>query len=462
MDAAGNLYIADRDNNRVRRISPDGKISTVAGTGVAGNTGDGGLATLAQLSSPSSVALDSAGNLYIADTGNSRIRLVTPDGHIAGRTMLGLLTPVYAIPDSAGGVYIADETQGEILRTGPNGVPATILAGLKSPHGLALDGQGNLYFTESGAARVRRLAPDGTLTSVGDGVWNTPRGIVVDSSGRIFVADSGLQRVFVIDASGRIEPIAGTGAAGFSGDGGPAGLAQFFYPWAVATGPTGGFAVADLGNNRVRLLTPLSQAALTAIPLADAVNAASLQPGPIAPETLLLLRNTGLAPSQIAGAQVLFGSSAAQIVSAGAAGVLVLAPRQIAGVSGIDVFYNGAQVAAIPITVADSAPALFADASGQAAATNEDGSSNSAKNPAARASVVSFYGTGLGVSPTSVSVNIGGYSAEVLYTGPAPGYPGLFQINARVPAGYLAPGKLSVVATSGASPTQTGVTIWVN
>jgi uncharacterized protein (TIGR03437 family) len=462
MDAAGNLYIADRDNNRIRRVSPDGTISTVAGTGIAGNAGDGGPAPLAQLSSPSSVALDSAGNLYIADTGNSRIRSVSPDGQIAGRTTLGLLSPVYAIPDSAGGVYIADEAQGEILRAGPNGVPATILTGLKSPHGLALDGQGNLYFTESGAACVRRMTPDGTLTSLADGAWNTPRGVAVNSAGQIFVADSGLQRIFAIDASGQVMPIAGTGAAGSSGDSGPAGLAQFLYPWDVATGPNGLIAVADLGNNRVRLLTPLSQAAPTATPLADAVNAASLQPGPIAPGALVMLRNTGLAPGQIAGAQVLFGSVTAQIVSVSSGGVLVLAPQQIAGLSEIDVFYDGAQVASIPIATADLAPALFADASGQAAATNEDGSSNSAASPASRGSVIALYGTGLGLSPPRVAVTIGGYSAEVLYSGPAPGYPGLFQINTRIPAGYLAPGKLSVLVTSGASSTQTGVTIWVN
>jgi uncharacterized protein (TIGR03437 family) len=449
LDSAGNLYIADRDNHRVRRVSPDGTIATVAGTGFAGSAGDGGLAALAQLNSPSSVAVDSSGNLYIADTGNARVRVVTPGGRIYSRTQLGLLSPVYAIPDSAGNIYVADEAQGKILKAGGNGVPATLLTGLKSPHGLALDSQGDLYFTEAGAARVRRLAADGTVTSIADGVWNAPRGIAVDSSGRIFVADSGLQRVFAIDPSGHVAAIAGTGALGFSGDGGPAGLAQFSYPWDVALGPSTGIAIADLGNNRIRMLAPFAQASVSATPLADAVNAASLLPGPIAPSSLVLLRNTGvqadIQASRAPGVQVSLGSAAAQIVSTSASGILILTPSQIANVSEIDAFYGGIQIAAIPITVRDSAPALFADASGQAAAINEDGTLNSAAHPAPRGSIISLYGTGLGVSPPPVTATIGNYLADVLYAGPVAAYPGLFQINVRIPAGYLGPGDLSVV-----------------
>jgi uncharacterized protein (TIGR03437 family) len=112
--------------------------------------------------------------------------------------------------------------------------------------------------------------------------------------------------------------------------------------------------------------------------------------------------------------------------------------------------------------MADSAPALFADASGQAAAINEDGTLNSATHPAPRGSIISLYGTRLGVSPPPVTATVGGYPADVLYAGTVAAYPGPFQINARIPAGYLGPGDLSVVITAGASATQAGVAIWVN
>ncbi len=184
MDSSGNLYIADRDNNRIRRVSQNGTIVTVAGTGASGNSGDGGPATQAQLNMPSSVSVDAAGNLYIADTGNQRVRKVTQDGRIAAATNLGLISPVYAIPDSAGNVYIADAAAGKILKAASNnGIPATVLTGLVSPRGLALDQFGNLFFTEAGAARVSRLAPGGAVTSLGSGSWNCiPRGVAVDGS----------------------------------------------------------------------------------------------------------------------------------------------------------------------------------------------------------------------------------------------------------------------------------------
>ncbi|MBV9396869.1 MAG: hypothetical protein JO062_02750 [Bryobacterales bacterium] len=462
MDSSGSIYIADRDNHRVRRVAPDGTITTIAGMGVAGNAGDGGLATSAQLNSPNSVAVDSAGNLYIADTGNSRVRVVTPDGHIRAATLLGLVSPVYAIPDNHESIYISDAAQGKILKAGPNGVPATVLQGLKAPHGLAFDAQGGLYFTEAGAARVRRLAADGSLTDVAPGVWNTPRGIGIDATGRIYVADAGLQQVLRIEASGQATPVAGTGVAGLSGDGGPAATAQLSYPWDVAVTPNGAIAIADLDNSRIRELAIPPQPTVSVSTLADAVNAASLLPGPVAPGELVLVRNTGLTAAQAAATQVTFGSSQAQIVSADSNGILVIAPQSIAGASGteVDVMYNGSPVAAIPEVVADVSPALFADASGQAAATNQDGTANSSANPAARGSVVSLFGTSLGTSGFPVMVTIAGYSADVLYAGPA-SYPGLFQINARVPTGYIGPGDLSVMVSVGASSSQAGVMIWV-
>jgi len=135
----------------------------------------------------------------------------------------------------------------------------------------------------------------------------------------------------------------------------------------------------------------------------------------------------------------------------------VLAPPQIAGSQDlqIGVLYQGLPVASIPITVTDAAPALYP------AILNQDGSVNSAVNPAARGSVIELYGTGFGISGLPVSVSVGGYSAQVLYAGPVSGYPGLFQVNAQVPTGYLGSGAYAAVASLGVSFTQPGVDVWL-
>ncbi|MGH7091474.1 MAG: hypothetical protein ACREFQ_21490, partial [Stellaceae bacterium] len=281
----------------------------------------------------------------------------------------------------------------------------------------------------------------------------------VDGQGNLFVADTGLQRIVRVDAAGGAQPVAGTGTAGFSGDGGGAPAAQLGFPWDVAIGPGGAIEIADLDNNRIRALAP--QAADLALP--NAVNAASGEPGPVAPGTILLVRNSGLGAAEIADTQAMFGSEPGTILGAAPGGLLILAPQELTGAA-LDIFYRGHLRAEIPLTIAASAPALFADASGGALANNEDGTLNAQANPAARGSIVSLYGTGLGAAglPVSVSVNvsIGGDSAQVLYAGPVAGDPGLFQINARIPSGYLAPGRLSVTVAAGAASSQPGVFLW--
>jgi uncharacterized protein (TIGR03437 family) len=472
MDTAGTLYIADRDNNRIRRVDTNGTITTLAGTGAAGNSGDGGLAVNAQLSGPESVTVDSAGNLYIADTGNQRVRKVTPDGKIAAATNLGLLSPVYAIPDGMGNLYIADAGAGKILIAGSSGVPATLLTGLSSPRGLAFDSQGNLYYTEAGAARVSKRSPAGTVTSVGSGSWNIPRGVAVDSSGNVYVADTGFQQILEVGSNGGLTAIAGTGAAGFSGDEGAAPAAQLSFPWDVAVNADGLVAVADLGNNRIRDLTPpVAPVGETQLPPGSPtpdnvtiVNAASLAPGPVAAGMLLLIGGSGISPAQIPDTAIAFGSNPALILSADSSSILVVAPAAIAGLGSvpIEIIYQNAVIASIPVAVADAAPGLFTDAAGEAAANNQDGSINSAGNAAPRGSVISLYGTGLGISGGAVSVTMEGYSAQVLYAGPVANFPGSFQINAQVPSGYIPTGALSVVVTVGTSPSQAGVTVWVD
>ncbi len=128
---------------------------------------------------------------------------------------------------------------------------------MSGPHGLALDGAGHLFFTEQDAARVQRLdLVTGSLTQLGAGTWSIPRGIAVDAAGDVFVADTGQQQIIRVDSAGDAAVVAGMAAPGFSGDGGAAASAQLNFPWDVAIGPGGVLYVADLENDRVRLLTP--------------------------------------------------------------------------------------------------------------------------------------------------------------------------------------------------------------
>ena len=245
LDNAGNLYIADTMNYRVRKVSPGGSISTVAGNGAVGFSGDGGLATSAKLSAPTGVAVDSAGNLYIADTMNDRVREVSASGII--------------------GTVAGGGTSGL-----GDGGPATS-AQLSAPSGLAVDGAGNLYIADTGYNRVRRVSPNGTINTVagagsasywGDGgpavsaQVSNPGGVFVDGAGNLYIADMGNNRVRKVSASGIITTIAGSGTGGYSGDGGPATSAQLNAPQGAAMDSAGNLYIADSGNNLVRKVSP--------------------------------------------------------------------------------------------------------------------------------------------------------------------------------------------------------------
>jgi uncharacterized protein (TIGR03437 family) len=444
-DSAGNLYIADRDNGRIRRVA-NGIITTLA----------------ADLKSPAAISVDSTGAIFIPDPDNHRIQRIGPDGRISF-FVTGLGSPVYAVPGPAGELYVADTALGAILRVDSHGGTTTLRDGLKGPRGLAVDGQGGIYFTEMDAQRVSRLSADGSVAQLAQGFWNIPRAVAVSSSGNVYVADTGLQQIVMVDTSGRAKAVAGTGVAGFSGDGGLATAAQLGFPWDLAAGPGGVLYVADLSNNRIRSLSSTPDQILPSTAVMAVVNAASHLPGPIAPLMLVELQGANLEAADIPNTQVLFGGQPGTIVSARSSGLIVLAPLSLAsGPIDIEVRNQSVSLGVIrSVVVIQAAPALFADSTGQAAANNEDGTLNSASNPDGRGSIVSLYGTGFGVTGGPVGVKIGDYDSDVLYAGPVDGFPGLFQVNARVPAGFLAPGKASVIVTVGSASTQGGATITV-
>jgi len=240
VDALGNVYIADTNNHRIRKFTVGGNISTVAGTGTGGYNGEG-LAAAAQINSPSGVAVDASGNIYIADTNNHRIRKFTVGGNIS--TVAGT--------GSAG--------------SAGDGGQATA-AQLNSPSGVAVDISGNIYIADTNNQRIRKFTVGGTISTVagtgtagysGEGVAtsaqiNSPSGVAVDASGNIYIADTNNQRIRKFTVGGNISTVAGTGTAGYSGDGGMATSALIDTPRGLAVKSTGEVIIADTGNSCLR------------------------------------------------------------------------------------------------------------------------------------------------------------------------------------------------------------------
>jgi uncharacterized protein (TIGR03437 family) len=241
----------------------------------------------------------------------------------------------------------------------------------------------------------------------------------------------------------------------------PASTAELNSPADVVVDLSGTIWIADSGNNRVRALMPSSIADVAAP--AMLMHAASMAPGPIAPGEIITIFGAGFDPKQT---ELLFGSEPATVFYAGTGQINALAPADLTpnSITDISIVVDGVKVAGIPSQVVSAAPGIFTTGSGtgQAAAVNDDGTLNSTSNPAARGSVVVLYATGQGrTAPSAVSLKIGLYPAQLLYAGPAPGFPGLMQINAQVPAGFLAPGIQPVVLSVGGAMSQAGVTIAV-
>jgi len=227
---AGDLYIADRGNHRIRRVDPSGVISTFAGTGQAGFSGDGGPATLARLSSPAGVAIDALLNVIIADTGGRTVRRVTADGWISRLAGSGQ-------PGSSG-----------------EGGPAR-LAAMEAPTAVAVADDGMLYIADAGNGRVLSVAPDGLLRAVvSSGQLGAPLSLSVGPLGELLIADASSHRLYELGGDCVLQPIAGSGESGFSGDGGPALEAALDSPAGVAANSVGEVFLADAANARVRRL----------------------------------------------------------------------------------------------------------------------------------------------------------------------------------------------------------------
>ncbi len=297
LDGSGNLYIADTSNNRIRKVDTSGDISTYAGTGVTTYGGDGGVATMAQFSTPQNVAVDSAGNVYMADSGHHRIRKIDTSGNIstyAGTGTAGLTgdggpatsarinTPLGLAVDSADNLYIAEGNNSRIRKVDTSGNISTVAgtsagfsgdggaatsAQINSPFGVGVDSAGNIYIGDTGNQRIRKVDTSGNISTIGgtgsagsggDGgaataaQINTPMQVVVNSAGEVYFVDYGNSRIRKIDTSGNMQAFAGTGVAGLSGDGGAATSAQLNSPRAVIVASDDTVYIADTSNSRIR------------------------------------------------------------------------------------------------------------------------------------------------------------------------------------------------------------------
>jgi trimeric autotransporter adhesin len=576
VDSQGNLYIADNLNNRVRKVSSSGTISTVAGNGTLSYSGDGGPAIAAQLNAPSGVALGAPGTLFISDSQNGVARIVNQ----AGISSIGhgsLVMPRGMATDAAENAYVADSQANLVWRIGTDG-SVTKFAGtgtlgyggdggpaasaqLNAPTAVAVDTAGDVFIADFGNQRIREVTTAGTINTVagngsqgysGDGgpaanaSLNQAQGIAVDSSGNLYIADTGNNVIREVTANGTINTIAGTGSFGYSGDGGPAinaqltgppavavdaggniyfidgttwirmilpngtistiagngslgysgdaGIAtkaQLNSPTALAVDSSGDIYIADTGNNSIRRLQPVA----AGVTVSAVTNAASNQQGAIAPGEIVVLYGSGLGPSQAQSYQlganglVPTNVGGTSVVFNGVPGpVLYASPTQVSAIVPFELVGQTVQVAveiqnqiAAPVSVAlqAAAPGIFTtneSGQGQAVAFNQDYSQNAAANPAAQGSQLVLYLTGGGqmsnstdgsfaapplpLIPLPVSVNIGGATAQVKYAGAAPGQvAGLVEIAVEVPSGIQAGSAVPVAVTIGGTAAQSGVTV---
>lgn len=455
-DTAGNLYIAEEQNNRIRRVSPDGTIQTVAGNGISGWSGDGGPATAASLAAPDGVAVDTAGNIYIADTGTHRIREVTTDGvihTIAGADQYGL----------AG-----------------DGGPAT-QALLINPRMLAFDHAGNLLITDSATNTVREITPAGMMRRVAgtgqaasgaDGgaatataIWS-PWGIAVDAAGDILIGETGVTRVRMIDAGGSISTLFGASAFGLATD--TTGRVWF--------GSGGAVGVASQTGAPFALPPVIYDGGLT--------NAAMMQTSDVSPGEIISIYGSRLAPAapvtgvvssgvlqtEAGGVQVLFNGIPSPVLYAGsgmdsagltAGQINAVVPYEIAGMATVTmtVEYQGLSSNPVTLDVVPAVPAVFlaplAGVLPVLAASDQNGTESRPGNPAQAGSIVSLYGTGAGLmNPAAtdghitgaalaspqlpVSASIGSQILAVTYAGDAPGFvSGALQVNVQLPGDLL-------------------------
>lgn len=300
VDNIGNVYIADNANNRIRKIDTFGIIRTIAGIGLPGFTGDYGPATAASMRGPRGIAVDKAGNVYFSDYNNSRIRKISTSGIITtiagnglggyagdgGPAISSTINGAWGVAvDTGGNIFIADQLNCRVRKINTAGVITTIAgtgicfgggdggpavsALVQYPYGVACDTFGNIYIADNGNNRVRKIDAAGIITTVaggptygftGDGGPSTaaklyyPEAIACDLTGNVYISDLNNNRIRMINTAGIINTIAGTDSMGYFGDGGSPLFAWLNRSTGIAVGRTGKIYISDNDNNRVRII----------------------------------------------------------------------------------------------------------------------------------------------------------------------------------------------------------------
>jgi uncharacterized protein (TIGR03437 family) len=543
-DKAGNLYIADLDNSRIRKISASGIITTVAGNGVAGFSGDNGPAVSAMLNGPQAVAFDANGNLIIADTQNRVIRKVDTFGvitTIAGTgtvegysgdggpaTQALLHQPVDLAVDSAGSIYFADSSGQRIRKIASNGIITTVAGNgnagysgdgalafaseLNVPVSIAFDGSNNLYIADSDNFRIRMVsaasiistfAGNGTEGFLGDGgpatagMINYPYGVRVDSQNRLFIADTSNNRVRVV-SNGIIFTLVGSAVDGFSGDGGPAVNAELNFPWSLALDSSGNLLIGDRVNDRIRVVSWATALAPPVMSTNGTVNGASYAPalsanGAVSPGGIVAIFGSNFAaatagangtplPTMLSNTSVTMNGTAVPLFYVNSGQINAQVPFEIpTGNVAIQVSVGSQATIAQNATVSAASPGIFtinSQGTGDGAFLHANYLPVNATNPAVASETILIYCTGLGVTTPKVTtgsaapsnppglamvaslplVLIGGKPSFVSFAGLAPGFVGLYQINAQIPAGLLAGSQQVTVQMNGIQGNITTVT----
>lgn len=523
VDSKGNLYIVDYLNYSIRKVDTSGNLSTIVGTLSPGESGDGAVATSAAIGQVHGLAVNSAGDVFISDTSNNLIRKIsastgnitifagTGEGNYGGdggaATKAQLFFPMNIALDPSGNLFIADNYNNVIRKIDTSGNISTVCgqqyvfsyagdggpaakAAINGPYGLTFDAAGNLYFSEIGNQTIRKIDKSGNISTVATKVLT--QSFAVDAAGAVYYVDNATSRIWKVQANGVRYVVAGTGKPGFTGDSGPADLAQLNQPNGIAIDSSGNLYVADTSNYVVRKLTPNPFSVIAATNSASNLQA-QIAPGEIVtiygagigPATLTSSTpSNGTLPTTLAQTQVYIGGYSAPLLYTSATQLAAIVPFEITGsTTNITVVYKGQIASTLQVPVAPAAPGIFTSnstGSGQAAAVNANGTVNGATAPAKIGSFVSLYITGDGtVSPSvvdgalvgntlprtilPVTATIGGQSATVTYSGGVPGVVGgLTQVNVTIPAGISAGSAVPVVLTVGGVQTQAGVTLSIS
>jgi uncharacterized protein (TIGR03437 family) len=544
-DAAGNIYIADQNNNRIRKVAKNGVITTFAGTGVSGPNGDGGPAVQAQLGGPTGVCVAPSGAIYVTDLNNNKVREISTSGIIttvAGNgssvssgdggpaAAAGMVLPIRCAVDSNGNLYIADQGAFRIRKVDGNGTITTYAgtgvqgfsgdgglatqAELNNPTWVTADGAGNLYVADQYNQRVRVINSSGTITTVagngnngygGDGGAATsaslsyPGGIVVDSAGSIYIADAANARIRKV-SGGIITTVAGNGTAGYVGDGGPASQAEFNNPFPLTSDTTGNLYVGDLFNNRIREIIGVTATAgppiVTETQTAGSFGAFST----VAPGSWIEIYGSNLsagtlnwgtanfngvnAPTILGGTTVTIGGQSAFIDYVSSVQVNAQVPSGVAiGPQPLVLSTAAGASAAYSVTVKAIEPGLLAPPSfeiggiqyvvallGSNYILPPGAISGLASQRATPGETITLYGVGFGpVTPnipagqiveqsntlaSSFGVSIGGAAAKVIFMGLVQDSIGLYQFNVLVPNVPASDTTPLTFTLGGASDTQ--------